>query len=83
MMIVSCEIEEQHKVSIQTGSGLNRLLKNSDQNIKKIQKIETETEMAARLYEILKLGKSFEECMRVVRESVDETSAISHLMEKY
>ena len=51
--------------------------------IKKIQKIETETEMAARLYEILKLGKSFEECMRVVRESVDETSAISHLMEKY
>jgi len=39
--------------------------------------------MAARLYEILKLGKSFEECMRVVRESVDETSAISHLMEKY
>ena len=42
MMIVSCEIEEQHKVSIQTGSGLDRLLKNSDQNIKKIQKIETE-----------------------------------------
>jgi hypothetical protein len=36
--------------------------------------------LALKLYEVMKLGKSFEECMRVVRQCGEEDEAIRRLL---
>ena len=58
MMIVAMDDHENpvhSKPQIKTGSGLKELSS------------ETESTLALKLFEVMKLGKSFEECMRVVR----------------
>ena len=71
MMIVAFEDHEQ-PAHIQTDKHA------------RIPKESVEAQLAVKLFEVMKLGRSFEECIRVVREQQgDETKSIAHLIEKY
>lgn len=97
MMIVAIDNVEEPFASapvIRTGSGISALsaalTSNSDQipcsTICKPSVTSTTAEavLAIKLFDKMKLGKSFEECMRIARtHQCDETAAIKHLCEKH